>query len=386
MRKFIIQAVAVCLFAFATPAWTQTTVVTQSSISFGEASFAEAVIREKRSGGKIESAELDICYQSERDGPWDRAVLNLKPADGELSGAGVSQLKKTPVAFGYSSKFKGNDLTYSGTLKIGAANAAFSIDYVSESTEKEYEQGLHKIPLVEKPANFYAVSPQWVAVRVKLGGMAALIDFLRKQDVTLDVLFGLTVDCAALRAGSQTIQFVVNPARAEAVIAEAKKVPGVVAAGWGNYSNMSAALRLPAAQWTAGGKPDRKKLESEIGKSLARALQAATISSSWNPATGELVLGFERKSQHFPGLGFTDSIEVTLLAEFERPGTAEYILVWINEVKGLLADKGAGARMKIRPLQEFGGGGIYVDSDPLVQALARDLKATTWDSLKEKWN
>jgi len=386
MKKFVVQAIAVCMLISTAPARAQTTVVTQPSISFGEESFAEAVIREKRSGGKVESAELDMCFQSDRDGPWDRAVLNLKPADGELSGSGVSQLKKTPVAFSYSHKLKGNDLNYSGTLKIGAANAAFSIDHVSESTEKEYEESLHKIPLVEKPANFYAVSPQWVAVRVKLGGMPALIDFLRKQDVTLDALFGLTADCAALRAGSQTIQFVVNPSRAEAVIAAAKKVPGVTAAGWGNYSNMGSVIRLPAAQWTAAGKPDRKKLETELGKSLARALQATMVSSSWNPATGELVLGFERNSRSFPGLGFTDNIEVALLAEFERPGTADYILVWINEVKALLSDKGAGARLKIRPVQDFGGGGIYVDSDPLVQALARDFKAPTWDTLEEKWS
>ena len=385
MRKVIVQAIAACLLVLAAPARAQTTVVTQSSISFGETAFAETVIKEKRRDGKVESAELDMCFQSERDGPWDRAVINLKPADGELSGSGVSQLKKTPVTFSYAHKLKGNDLNYSGTLKIGGVNAAFSIDHVSESTEKEYEESLHQIPLVEKPANFYAVSPQWVAVRVKLGGMPVLIDFLRKQDVMLDVLFGLSVDCAALRAGSQTIQFVVNPARAEAVIAEAKKVSGVIAAGWGNYSNMSAALRLPATQWTVGGKPDRKKLESEIGKSLARALQASMVSSSWNSATGELVLGFERKSQHFPGLGFTDNIEVALLAEFERPGTADYILVGINEVKALLADKGAGARLKIRPMQEFGGGGLYVDSDPLVQALSRDLNAPAWDTLEEKW-
>jgi len=364
----------------------QTIVVTQPTVQFSDTQFANTVIRERRAGAKVESAELDICFQETANGPMDRAIIELKPQGSELSGAGVSLRAKTPVEFSYSSAYQNDQLTYSGKVRIGTASAPFKAGFVSESTEKQYQESLYAPPLVEKPADFIGVSPQWVAVRTKFGTVPALIDFLRTQDVALDALFGLVEDCDALRSGTHTVQFIVHPERAEAVIAAAKRLPDVVAAGWGGQSQMTYAVRVPAAPWLENGKPDRKKLEAAISQVVSRVLEGNPVSAAWDRTTGDLVLALKRKSQNFPGLNLTESVEVVILAELERPNSADHLVVWVNSVKAILVDEAGDARVKIRPVVETGGEGIYIDAEPITNALARELKGTTWDWTAEKWN
>jgi hypothetical protein len=364
----------------------QTIVVTQPSVQFSDTQFANTVIRERRNGAKVESAELDICFQVAANGPVDRAVIELKPQGTGLSGAGVSLRAKTPVEFSYSGAYQNDQLTYNGKVKIGALSAPFSAGFVSENTEKQYQESLYLPPLVEKPADFLGVSPQWVAVRTKFGTVPALVDFLRKQDVALDALLGLVEDCDALRAGMHTVQFVVHPERAEAVIAAAKRLPDVLAAGWGGQSQMTYAVRMPAAPWLDNGKPDRKKLQAAISQIVSRALEGNPVSAVWDRTTGDLVLTLKRTSQNFPGLKVTETVEVAVLAEFERPGGADHLVLWVNSVKAVLADEAGAARVKIRPVVETGGEGIYIDAEPITKALARELNGTTWDWTTEKWN
>lgn len=384
MKYALFTAVAFVLVSF--PVHAQTTVVTQPGVVLNDTHQSNIVVRERRNGAKIESAQIDICYQTTPNGAFDRAVFEMKPEGNEITGTGVSHYKKTPVSFRYSSAYQNDSLTYKGIVKIGAQETSFTSSYVSEMTEKEYQEGIHRLPLMEKPNDFTVVSPQWVAIRTKVGTMPALIEYLRGQNVVLDSVSGLVEDCDALRAGSQAIQFIVHPERAEAVMAGARKLPGVIAAGWGGYSNMIYGIRLDAAVWSEGGKPARKKIETALAKAIAQAVGGEFVSAASDPRTGDLTLNFTRKSQFFPGLGFIDKIEVIALAEYERPVKADHVVVWINSLRAVLADEGAGARLQFRTLQELGGEGLYIDAEPVVEAIAREMKGKTWNTVDERWN
>lgn len=387
--KFI-SAVSAVSFVFlcvaAAPASAQTTVVTQPYFTFNDQTQLEPVLREKRRGAKVESAQLDLCYQNGPDNAWDRVVIELKPQGNELAGSGISQVAKTPVVFSYDRKIKGNELGYTGTLKIGVTAVPFKIENISESTEKEYQESVYTIPLIEQPEDFTKVSPQWIALRVKRGSMAAVLQQLRNENVVLDSQFGLTEDCAALRTGTQLIQFLAQPERAANLLPQLRKWDGVLAAGWGNSVWMFYAVRLAGADWSANGKPDRVKLKAALEKSVARALDAKAISSTWDETSGDLVLKFDRPSGRFRGLGFTEKVEVRILAEFERPGNTGDIVVWVNSASARLVDEAPGTRLKIQPVNEMGAEGIYLDQEILTKAIAQDLKGVSWNAQDEKWS
>ena len=97
------------------------------------------------------------------------------------------------------------------------------------------------------PKDFTEVSPESVGVRVKLD---AALDFLRslKGEAVEVGSRSLAVSCDALRAGEQTINLTVDPERAAALIAKARSMPGVVAAGWTSGSvEMDRTIRFAAA-------------------------------------------------------------------------------------------------------------------------------------------
>jgi len=383
----VVFLAAFILFSVGFAAHAQTIVVTQPYVGLSDKESANVVIRERRSGPKTESAEIDFCFQATPNGALDRAVFELTPRDGKLAGSGVTERTKTPIEFSYSAAYKGDQLGYTGVVKVGSRQPVdFKAEYVSENTEKQYRDTLMQIALVERPTNFTMVSPQWVAISTRTGTMPALIAYLRGQNVLLDALFGLVEDCDALRSGTQTIQLIVAPSRAEAVIAGARKLPGVVTAGWGGLSPIAYAARIPAAPWSNAGTPDRKKLEAVLARIVARSVEGTFSSAAWDETTGDLVLKFKRASQFFPGLGFSESIEVALLAENERPGPSDHIVVRVNSVKALLVDETGAGRLKFRPLHEIGGEGLFVDQEPIAQAIARELKGVTWDALEEKWS
>ena len=111
-------------------------------------------------------------------------------------------------------------------------------------------------------------------MRVKLD---AALDFLKslKGEAVEVGLSSLAISCDALRAGEQTINLTVDPERAAALIAKAKSMPGVVAAGWTSGSvEMDRTIRFAAAEWRDGDKVNRDKIASAISDVLAKTLAA----------------------------------------------------------------------------------------------------------------
>jgi len=379
-------AAIVSASAPAPAAHAQTTFVTTPYLRFSDNLSTDVILRERRIGTKVESAELDLCLGDYTIYKWDRVVIALKAEGEDFTGSGVSEIEKVPVSFRYSRRLKGKDLNFIGALTVGKETVLFESERVLESTEKQHSESIYTLTLVENPPDFTNVSPQWLALKVKLGKMPAVLEALRKENVVLDSLNGLVEDCQVLRSRAQFIQFEIQPERAPAAVERLRKTDGVIAAGWGGASWMSYAVRLPAAAWVTGGKPDRAKLEKELAKSIAAAVQAEVLSYSWDQTKGDLVLKLKRDSIKFRKLGFTEQIEIRVLAEHERLGNSGDIVVWILNPVATLADEGPGPRMKVQPISEIGGEGIYFDQEAIAKQVAADLKGKTWNSETEKWN
>ena len=102
----------------------------------------------------------------------------------------------------------------------------------SDLSEKEFlDNQTSDDGITPAPKDFTDVSPEAFGVRVKLD---AALDFLKslKGEAVEVGLSSLSISCDALRAGEQTINLTADPERTAALIAKAKSMPGVVAAGW----------------------------------------------------------------------------------------------------------------------------------------------------------
>lgn len=344
------------------------------------------VIKETRDGERILSAEIDICYQLEPEGRWDRAVIALKADGARIAGQGNSQLANTPIEIDLVKRRTERAHAYSGKIRIAAKTTDVAYDYVTDHSEPNNYDPANYIVLEENPENFAKVSPQWIAVRFRRGGVNAVLNALRGEPVVLQPQNGLVQDCFALRSDQQVLQFTLAPAKAEGIVVKLRKIEGVLAAGWSGYSYQDYATRLPIAAWSKDGKLDRERLAAELGKSVAASVSAALVSSKWEHESGELILTLKRLSQRYREAGFTEILSARLLAEPERLGAADHFVVWVMTITVTVTDEAPGPRLAIAPFHEIGGEGIYIDQTPVAAAIAKDLGGRTWDSLLEKWN
>jgi hypothetical protein len=235
------------------------------------------------------------------------------------------------------------------------------------------------------PKDFTEVSPESIAVKVKL---AAALDFLKSlKGQELEVsLNSLTLSCDALRAGEQTINISVDPDRANALIAKFKSSPGVVTAGWTSGTvEMERSIRFMAAGWRDGDKLDKDRLAAAIAGVLTKTLAAKSSSSIWSANTGKLKLTFKRPSQLFPALELTETIEVTALVAPDKPGGSDRLMLWIGNPAIATADETAGAKLNLS--DESGGDeeGDQKDDNGSVDALAKEFKGQRWDADKSVW-
>jgi hypothetical protein len=352
----------------------------------GPETHTNIVIKETRDGERILSAEIDICYQLELEGRWDRAVIALKADGARVAGQGKSQLANTPIEIDLIKRRTERAHAYSGKIRIAGKTTDVAYDYVTDHSEPNNYDPANYIVLEENPENFAKVSPQWIAVRFRRGGVNAVLNALRGEPVVLQPQNGLVQDCFALRSNQQILQFTLAPAKAAGIVAKLRKVEGVLAVGWSGFSYQDYATRLPVAAWSKDGKLDRARIAAAVEKSLARQLNAAPASSKWDEKTGEWVLTLKRTSQRYRDAGFTETVQTRLLIEPERPGATDYFVVWLQPLTVTVSDEGPGPRLEIALFHEIGGEGIYIEQAPIAAAIAKDLGGRTWDSLLEKWN
>jgi hypothetical protein len=348
---------------------------------------ADVVLKETRQGKSVSAAVLDVCYPVAKGSDRkDRFVANLTVSGQTLTGTTQSLGDKLPVSVKLVRKPTGDTFEFKGQISIGQTVTEVASPDNSDLSEKEYlDNQSTDDGITETPKDFTEVSPEAVAVKLKLDAVADFLKGLKGQDLEVS-LSGLAVTCDALRAGEQTVNIAVDPNRAAALIAKSKSAPGVVAAGWtSGFVEMDRTIRFAAADWRDGDKLNRDKLAAAIAGVLTRTLSAKSATTAWDASTGKLMLTLKRPSQIVPALDLTDTIEVTALVSPDKPGGSDRLMLWISTPSITTADENAGPRLNLADESGSDEEGDPQDDNGSVDALAKEFKGQRWDADKAAW-
>lgn len=348
---------------------------------------ADAILKETRQGKTVTAAVLDVCYPVAKNSDRkDRFVVNLQVAGQNLTGTTQSISAKAPVSVKLLRKQAGDMFEFRGQIAIGQAVTEVASADNSDLSEKEFlDNQTSDDGITPQPKDFTDVSPEAIAVKVKLDAATDFLKSLKGQEVEV-TLASLNVGCDALRAGEQTINMSVDPERAGALLAKFKAMPGVTAAGWtAGMTEMDRTIRFPAADWRDGDKINRDKLAAAVAGVLSRTLAAKPVSQSFNPATGKLRLVFKRPNQDFPALDLIDTIEVAGLVAPDKPGTTDKLMIWIGSPATTTADESSGAKLNLSDDASPDEEGDLPDDNGSIEALAKELKGQRWDADRSVW-
>ena len=349
---------------------------------------ADVVLKETRQGKTVTAATLDVCYPAEKNSDRkDRFVANLTVAGQTLTGTTQSLGDKLPVTVKLARKPSGDGFEFRGQISIGQTVTEVVSTDNTDRSEKEYlDSQTSDDGITATPKDFTDVSPEAVAVKVKLDAALDFVKGLKGQDLEVS-LSSLSVSCDELRSGVQTINLTVDPDRAAALIAKAKSTPGVVEAGWSSGAvEMDRAIRFAAADWRDGDKINRDKLATAISGVLSKTLAAKPSSSAWNANTGKLKLTFKRPSPVLPALALTETIEITALVSSDKPGASDRLMLWVSSPVITTADEGPGPKLNVT--EDAAGdeeGGEPENDNGSIEALTKELKGQRWDADKSIW-
>lgn len=348
---------------------------------------ADVVLKETYQGKTVTSAVLDVCYPAAKGSDRkDRFVANLAVNGQSMTGTTQSVGDKLPVSVNLTRKPTGDTVEFKGQIRVGQTVTNVVSSDNSDLSEKEFlETQTSDDGISVAPKDFTEVSPEAVAVKVKLDSAEDFLKFLKTQDVEVS-LGSLTVPCDALRSGQTTINLSVAPDRAAALVAKAKSLPGVVSAGWtSGLVDMERTIRFATSGWRDGANLNRDKLTATIGSVVANALSAKLASSQWSNETGKLTLVLKRPSDTFPALGLTDVIEVSALVAADKPASSDYLIVWVGSPSITTADESAGEKLKLVDNSADDDESDQSDDYGIVDALAKELKGQRWDLDKSVW-
>jgi hypothetical protein len=348
---------------------------------------ADVVLKETYQGKTVTSAVLDVCYPAAKGSDRkDRFVANLAVSGQSMTGTTQSIGDKLPVSINLTRKPTGDTVEFKGQIRVGQTVTNVVSTDNSDLSEKEFQENqVTDDGISAAPKDFTEVSPEAVAVKVKLDSAADFLNFLKGQDVEV-TLGSLTVSCEALRTGQMTVNLSTDPDRAATLIAKAKSLPGVVSAGWtSGLIDMDRTIRFAASGWRDGGNLNRDKLAATITSVVANALAAKPASSQWSAETGKLTLVLKRPSDTFPTLGLTDVIEVSALVAADKPSGSDHLMVWIGNPSITTADESAGTKLKLVDNSADDDESDQGDDYGIVDALAKEFKGQRWDIEKSAW-
>src|ERR1700748_673856 len=348
---------------------------------------ADVVLKETRQGKSVSAAVLDVCYPVAKGSDRKNRFVANRAVNGQtLTGTTQSLGEKQPVTVKLVRRPTGDTFEFKGQISVGQAVTEVASSDNSDLSEKEYlDNQSTDDGVTATPKDFTEVSPEAVAVKVKLDATADFLKSLKGQDLEVS-LGGLAVTCDAMRAGEQTVNIAVDPDRAAALIARAKSSPGVVAAVWtSGVMEMDRTIRFPAAGWRDGDKLNRDKLAAALAHVLGKTLSAKPASNVWNASTGKLKLTLKRPSQILPSLDLTDTIEVTALVAADKPGASDRLVLWISAPAISTADEGAGAKLNVADESAADDEGDPKDDNGSGDALGRGIQGQRWGARKTAW-
>ncbi len=351
---------------------------------------ADVILKQVRNGAAIASASLDLCYPAPKGSDRrDRFVADLKISGNAMTGSAVSMLDKTPVEISLTqTKASGSAEGFSitGSIKIGARAIPVMSKETSDSSEKDYADSKTAEDLIAAaPAAFTDVSPESIAAKVKLDAVTDFVKGLRGTNIFVSK-DSLAASCESLRAGAQTIRMSVNPETAAATIAQLKTKPGVMAIGW-SYGDLelARAIRFPAKDWSVEGKIDSGKIGTALTDTLKKTFGAESATSAWDEISGKYTIKFKRPSATLDSFGLTETLEITAMAAFDKPGGTDAILLWIGYPSSETADEQPGAKLLLSDTAEVEGEDQGIDDNGAVSDLAKYFKAQKWDEDTSKF-
>ena len=348
---------------------------------------ADVILKETRQGRNVTSAVLDVCYPAQKGSDRkDRFVANLAVSGQTMTGATQSLGDKLPVTVKLVRKPTGETFEFKGRISVGQTVTEVNSTDNSDLSEKEFlDNQSTDDGITPSPKDFTEVSPESIAVKVKLDAAVDFLKSLKGQDVEVS-LSSLAVTCDVLRAGEQTITLSADPDRAAALIAKFKSVPGVIAAGWTTgIIEMDRTIRFSATGWRDGDRLNQDKLAAAIANALAGALSAKPATSTWNSSNGKLKLTFKRANELYPALDLTDTVEVTALVASEKPGGSDRLILWVGSPVISTADETSGPALNLANDSTGDEEGNQKDDNGSVDALAKEFKGQRWDADKSIW-
>ena len=349
---------------------------------------ADVILKETRSGKTVTAATLDVCYSADRGSSRkDRFVAPLSVSGNTLTGTATSEGDRLPVSVKLTRKPTGESFEFKGQITVGQTTTEVTSTDNTDLSESEFRDSqTSDDSLALAPRDFTEVSPESIAVKVKLDAASDFLRSLRGQNVAV-LATSLGVACDALRAGQQTIYLTVDPDKATAFVAKVRSAPGVVAAGWSTgLIEMDRTIRFPAAEWRDGDRLNRDKIAGAVGNVLATALSSKLAATKWDDDTGKLKFTFKRPSQVFPALGLTETQEVTALVSPDRPGASDRLMLWVSGPAVTTTDESGGAKLNLVEAESFGEDEADPKSDVgTVAALAKAFNGQRWDTDKAVW-
>lgn len=348
---------------------------------------ADVILKEARAGRAVTAAVLDVCYPATPGASRkDRFVVNLAASGQSLSGSAATLNDKLPVSVKLIRKAVDGRYDFSGEVRVGETTTEVRSTDNADMSEAEFSETRDAdSEIAVAPQAFTEVSPEALAVRVRLDAMIAFVSALRGQDVEIDFA-GLVTSCEELRAGEQTLTMEVDPARAGEFLARFRASPGVVAAGWtvGRF-DLERTLRFAAAGW-GSGKPDRARIAATVAETLKAALDASSATTVWDEALGRLVVTLKRPATTIAGLGLTETLRTTVIVAPDRPAGGDHWLLWLDRFVATTADETAGSALRLAASPGFDeGGGAGIDDGGVFEALAGAFKAQRWDLERQTW-
>lgn len=348
---------------------------------------ADVILRETRQGKTVTAATLDVCYPAEKGTDRkDRFVANLTVSGQTLTGATQTQIDKLPVTVKLTRRPTGDTFEFKGQIAVGQTNNNVTSAENSDQSEKEFRDNQStEDNIAPAPKDFTEVSPEAIAVKIKLEAALDFIRTLRGQSVEV-ALGSLSVTCDALRSGEQVISLAIDPERAAAFVAKTKTYPGVVNVGWTTGTvDMDRALRFAAADWRDGDKLNRDKIATTLAAVLARTMSAKPATTSWDDETGKLKLTFKRPSQVLPALDLTETVEINAIIAPDKPGPTDKLMLWISTPSVTTADEASGAKLALADSPTVDEESDPRDDNGAVAAVATEFKAQRWDADNSSW-
>lgn len=397
MRAFSACLIGLTLVA-AGPALAQSKTQAKPSAPAGETRYftsidglmdgnADVILKETHQGKAITSAVLDVCYPAARGSDRkDRFVVDLAVSGQTMTGTTQSLVDKLPVSVKLTRKATDDTYEFKGQIRVGQTVTEVVSTDNADLSEREYlDNQTNDDGIVAAPDDFTQVSPEAVAIKVKLDSAANLLKYLKGQNVGIAVS-SLAVSCESLRSGQMTLNLTVDPQRAADLLAQAKAQDGVTVVGWtSGLFDMERALRFPAGDWLDGGKPDRNKLAAAIAATVEKTLSAKLASTSWSDDSGKLTLMLKRPSEMFPALALTETIALNALIAPDRPGATDRLMLWVSSLSTTTIDDSPPPKLNLIDSGADNDEGDHNDDTGIVNALAKQFKAQRWDLENGVW-